>query len=364
MNILFASCINHWGGGENWMLSTAIGLAARGHQVHIAARRDSELHQRGRDAGLPMTGVRYHGDLDPAASFLFWRLCKKLHTDVLCTNMDKVLRIAGLPARLAGVKAVIPRRGSEQPIGNRLTHKLTWKHIATGAIANSQATCRTMVESAPWLPPDRVRVIYNGIDLDRYLDPELRPAIRGMMGTEPDAPVIGMVGELSDRKNHILVVRLLPALISRFPGLQVWIVGEGDQRQLLLDEAERLGVTEHLHLLGFRNDVPALISGMDLLAHPSLQEGFGYVLVEAMAASKPVIAADTSNLPEIVVEGQTGYLCAPDDPRMWIQRLVEVLENGSLRTRIGQAGRTHAQQRFSFDRMLDEVEAYFKEQMS
>ena len=174
---------------------------------------------------------------------------------------------------------MIPRRGSEQPIGGRLTHRLTWKHIATGAIANSQATCRTMVESAPWLPPERIRVIYNGIHLDHFLDPDLRVAIRGMMGVEPETPVIGMVGELSDRKNHILVVRLLPALISRFPDLQIWIVGEGDQRQVLLDEAERLGVSEHLHLLGFRDDVPALITGMDLLAHPSLREGFGYVLV-------------------------------------------------------------------------------------
>ncbi len=361
MNILFASCIEHWGGGENWMLSAALGLRDRGHGVRLAARRGSELHKRGQAAGLAVTGIRFHGDFDPVASFTFWRLCRRHRIDVLCTNMDKVLRIAGPAARLAGVDAVVPRRGSEMPIGNRISHKLTWKHIAAGAIANSEATRRTMLESAPWLPADQVRVIYNGIDLERYARPETREAVRGMMGSDEDTPVIGMVGELTGRKNHMLVVRCLPAIVERLPDAQVWIVGEGDQREELLDEAEHLGVRDHLHLLGFRDDVPELLGAVDVLAHPALMEGFGYVLVEAMASGRPVVAAATSNIPEIVVDGLTGYLCAPEDAEIWTRRLLEVLEDGALQQRLGQAGQQRAQELFSFERMISEVEAYFGE---
>jgi glycosyltransferase involved in cell wall biosynthesis len=383
MNVLFASCIRHWGGGEKWMLSAALGLRERGHAAHFAGRAGSELLARARAAGLPAHGVVFHGDFDPAGSWFFYRLCRRLRPDLLCTNMDKVLRVAGPAARLAGVPAVVPRRGSEMPIGRKLSHRWAWRSIATGVIANSEATRRTMLESAPWLPPERVRVIYNGLRLEEYDLPGWRASVREELGTPADAPVVGMIGELTARKNHALLLRELPELRRRFPGLEVWIVGEGPERERLLALAraaggapagggggcepggsESAGAGPAVKLLGFRGDVPYLIAGIDLLAHPARVEGFGYALVEAMAGGKPVVAAAASSIPEIVADGKTGLLFPPEDGAALREATARVLTDPGLARTLGEAGRTRARALFSLERMLDEVEAYFAEHIA
>lgn len=361
MNIIFASSIDHWGGGENWMLSTALGLRGRGHRVSLAVRPGSELQRRGRDAGLPVAAFDWRGDFDPANTFRFWRLCRRLRADVLCLNMDKVLRIAGPGARLAGVRAVVPRRGSQFGVGGKISHRFTYLKVASGFIANSEATRDTMLESASWLPPEKVRRIYNGIHLERYDRPESRREVRAELGAGPDDPVILMVGELTARKNHIHLLRRMPGLLGRFPDLKVWIVGEGPQRDALAGAAAEMGCERALRLTGFRDDVPDLMAGCDLLVHPALMEGFGYVLVEAMASGRPVVAAGTSNIPEIVPDGETGYLVDPDDPEALSDRVGRILSDPDLARSLGEAGRARARELFSFERMLDEVEAYFEE---
>jgi len=359
MNILFASSISHWGGGENWMLSAAEGMRDRGHRVFLAARPDSELFRRALAAGFLCEGMDFKGDLDLPTSWRFFRLCRREKIDVFCLNMQKVLRIAGPAARLAGVGAVVPRVGNEISLGRKISHVYSWRHVASGTIANSRATRRALLRSAPWLPPDRVRVIYNGVRLEDYADSSVSETIRAELQASPGAPVIGMIGALTQLKNHVLLLRQLPVLVERFPDLQLWIAGEGDQREVLQSEAQRLGVASHLRLLGFRTDVPGLIAGVDLLAHPSLTEGFGYVLVEAMAAGKPVVATDTSNIPEIVVDGETGFLCPLEDEPSWARRCGEILADPELARRLGEAGGRRARELFSFERMIGELEAYF-----
>lgn len=391
MNVLFASCIRHWGGGEKWMLSAALGLRERGHAAAVAGRAGSELLARARAAGLPAHGVAFHGDFDPAASWRFYRLCRRLRPDLLCTNMDKVLRVAGPAARLAGVPAVVPRRGSEMPIGRKVSHRWAWRSIATGVIANSEATRRTMLESAPWLPPERVRVIYNGLRLEDYDLPGWRASVREELGTPAEAPVVGMIGELTARKNHALLLRELPELRRRFPGLEVWIAGEGPERERLLALAWEAGAVAQtvgaqagagaggagggsgsgsagegpaVKLLGFRRDVPYLVAGIDVLVHPARVEGFGYALVEAMAGGKPVVAAAASSIPEIVADGKTGLLFPPEDGAALREATARVLGDSGLARTLGEAGRTRARALFSLDRMLDEVEAYFAEHIA
>jgi glycosyltransferase involved in cell wall biosynthesis len=364
MNILFASSISAWGGGEHWMLSAALGLKSRSHNVDLAVREGSLLGERAGQAGLAVHPIRFHGDFDPATTLYFYRLCRRLRPDVFCLNMDRVLRVAGPGAKAAGVRAIVPRRGSEMPVGGKVSHKLSYRNLATGVIANSQATRRTMLDSAPWLPPEKVRVIYNGIKVADFDRPEAGRKLRAELGVEQTTPVIGMVGELTDRKNHIHLIRQLPALRETVPGLEVWIVGEGPEGSRLRYEAGQLGVEESVRLLGFRRDVPDIMNAIDLLVHPALMEGFGYVLVEAMAAGKPVVAADTSNLSEIVLDGETGYLCPAKDGQALKQAVTRILADPEHAGALGKAGRARVQGTFSFERMIQELETYFGELVS
>lgn len=360
MRLLFSSCLTEWGGGEQWMLSAARGLSGRGHEVRLACHVGSELGRRATAAGLPVDEVRFRGDLDPATSWRVWRICRRHHIELCCLNMDKVLRVAGPAARVAGA-AVVPRRGSESPVGGKLSHKYAYLKVADGVIANSGATRDTMLASAPWLPPHKIRIIYNGIDCDRFIDASARGRVRAAQGAGPDDPVIVMVGELTSRKNHRVLVERLGALREHWPGLQLWIVGEGPEREALTGLAATAGAGGALRLLGFRDDVPDLLHGADLFCHPALREGFGYAIAEAMAAGKPVIAARASNIPEIVLDDETGLLVAPDDAAAWEAAAAGLLADPARAAALATAGRTRARERYALDRMLDETEAYFRE---
>jgi glycosyltransferase involved in cell wall biosynthesis len=169
--------------------------------------------------------------------------------------------------------------------------------------------------------------------------------------------VIGMVGELTSRKNHRIVVEQLDLLRDRFRDLHLWIVGEGPERESLRRAA---GVhADALRLLGFRDDVPRILQGIDLFCHPARMEGFGYAVVEAMASRKPVVVARASNLPEIVPDGDAGLLCDPDDGAAWATAITELLGDRASAERLARAGFERAHRLYSIDRMLDEVEAYF-----
>jgi glycosyltransferase involved in cell wall biosynthesis len=359
LNILFSSCLTEWGGGEFWMLSTAEGLRDRGHDVHLACAEDSELGRRAEAAGLPVDYLRFHGDLDPKLSRMYWRLCKRYDIHTLCCNMDKVLRVAGPAARMAGA-SVVPRRGSESPLGSKISHRIAYLKVASGVIVNSLATRDTLLESAPWLPAEKVRVIYNGIHCERYeRDQAVRERVRAEMGAGPQTRVIGMVGELTSRKNHMVVVSELGTLLDRFPDLQLWIAGDGPERRKLEMIATADGSIDSLKLLGFRKDVPDLLQGMDLFCHPAHREGFGYVIVEAMAAGLPVIVSSTSNLPELVPDGEAGLLCDPESASQWRRRMGKLLEDNTMSESLAAGGQARARKLYAFDRMLEEVEDYF-----
>jgi len=356
VRILFSTNLEAWGGGERWMLDAATGLRDRGHDVRLAVAHDAELGRRAEAAGLPVHRLRFRGDLDPANTWRYWRLCRRHRIEVMCLNMDRVLRVGGPGARLAGA-TVIPRRGSEMPVGAKVSHRFAYLRVARGIIANSEATRRTMLDSAPWLPSGKVRVIYNGVDLDRSPSADARDRLRTGLGTPPDAPVVLMVGELTARKNHRAVVSQLAALRAAHPGLEVWVAGEGPERAAL----EALASHGGLHLLGFRTDVTDLLAAADVFCHPALREGFGYAVVEAMAAGRPVAVARASNLPEIVDDGRTGLLLDPEDEAAWRTAVHDLLSDPVRARTLAAAGRDEARRRFARDRMLDEVESYFAE---
>ncbi|MAF27000.1 MAG: glycosyl transferase, partial [Gemmatimonadetes bacterium] len=116
MRILFATSIKTWGGGEEWMLSAVRELTRRGHTVGLAARPDSTILTRARSEGLPALPTAFRSDGDVASFLRILLACRRLRVEIVCLNMDRVLRVAGSAARLAGVPVVLPRRGSEFPL--------------------------------------------------------------------------------------------------------------------------------------------------------------------------------------------------------------------------------------------------------
>jgi len=125
--------------------------------------------------------------------------------------------------------------------------------------------------------------------------------------------------------------------------------------------AEELGVAERVHVLGPRKDVPALMHAIDVFAMPSIWEGFGLVLLEAMAAGRPIVASRVATIPEVVLDGQTGLLVPAGDPLLLAEALAQLADQPALAARLGEAGRERVRRQFSLEKMVGDTELLYRE---
>ncbi len=367
--VVFVSSLRGYGGGERWMLDAAAGLQARGHDVRLIARPGSALSARAPGRRLSCIPVEMRNDLDPAAVLRIAQCFHRFAPDVVCANLDREIRlvVAALAAsRRLGATRLVPRRGSEFPLKNRWHYRLVYGRVVHRVIVNSLATQRTMCERTPWFGPERTALVYNGIDTTEFdvLLPrrdELRRGLRERIGAPPDAPVVTLVGELSERKGQHRLLAAAPRVLEMHPETRFLLVGEGERREAIEREIDERRLRERVVLTGFRDDVPEILVASDVFALPSRVEGFGYVLVEAMAAGLPVVAARASSIPEIVVDGETGHLHDVDDVEALARAIGGLLEAPEAAVAMGQAGRRRVRESFTLDRMLDEVERVFFE---
>jgi glycosyltransferase involved in cell wall biosynthesis len=375
---MFVSSIRRYGGGERWMLDAAAGLRDRGYRVLLICRPGSVLGDKAGPAGLDCARVEMRGDLDPAAVFALAKLVRSFQPDVVCPNLDREIRLCGLAILLAGRKGIlrgssqktvtklIPRRGSEFPLKSKFHYRFFYTNFVHRVIANSQATKKTMLSRAGWFPEEKVAVITNGIDPNKYLLPReaaarIRRQIRDAWNIAHDAPLVTLIGELNERKGQVHLIEAADGILNRFPSTRFLLVGEGDARQAITQILAQKNLTGAFVLSGFRDDIPEILTASDILVLPSRVEGFGYVLVEAMAAGLPVVASRASSIPEIVVEGETGFLHEVANSGQIAELISRLLGDRVLASKMAKAGRSRVEQKFSLSGMLDRLEKVFGE---
>lgn len=341
------------------MLRTLKGLKERGHQVYLICRPGTELESRARELGVFVKSFNIRGDLGPLTIFRTWKFIKKHDIQIVLTNMDKELRFGGIAAKCAGKVAVIPRRGIDYPLKNKIQYKLTYSYLADFVIANSFATKKALLKNAKWLQPDKIKVIYNGIEPGPYITP---PALnlRKKWSENPQDRFIGFVGQLDERKGIFDLLQAFKKACENFKNAHLVLAGEGP----LLDDikifCEQNNLVGKVHLLGFQDHIDEIMKAIDCLVLPSLWEGFGIVLIEAMAAGKPAITTNVSSMPEIVVNKETGLIVPVKDVQALTDALLEILQHPEQARRWGEQGRIRVMEKFTISRMLDEIESLFE----
>jgi glycosyltransferase involved in cell wall biosynthesis len=206
--------------------------------------------------------------------------------------------------------------------------------------------------------PDRVAVVHNGRDLRGYADAE--PAsLREAFDVPTDAPLVGTVGRLVERKGGYDLLAAWPRVRQAVPDAHLVFVGDGVERDGLTDRARDLGIADSVHFAGTRDDVPAVLAALDCFVFPSHYEGLPGALLEAMAAGRPIVATDIEGSDELLVDGECGLLVPPHAPSGLADALVRVLTDRPLADRLGTAARERAFDRFSLPSMVDAFERFY-----
>lgn len=256
-------------------------------------------------------------------------------------------------AALAGARIVYTKHGlaaaEEQAIqvrgAGRLAKRLAVTLLAHRIVAVSEAVKRALV--AQGADPGRVRVIPGGVDLSQY------------ESQAPLAPgVLGALGRLQTEKGFDVLLRSLAELRGE---ARLLLGGEGLLAQELPRLAAELGVADAVEFRGFVTDVPGFLAETGVFVLSSRSEGLGLVLVEAMAAGRPVVATRVGGVPEVVVDGETGLLVEPENPGALAAAVRRLLADPALAARMGQGGRRRAQEHFSARRMAELTAAMYEE---
>jgi glycosyltransferase involved in cell wall biosynthesis len=240
---------------------------------------------------------------------------------------------------------------------DRLTAR--WADAITGV---SDAVCRFAVEQEG-LPAAKVRTLRNGLDLRRFqaiTDYQSRRAeVRAALGYSPELVVMNMTARLHEKKGHTYLFQAVERLRPRYPQVRVLLVGDGPQRATLEAECQARGLTDVVTFLGMRQDVADLLAASDLSVLPSLLEGLGLVVLEAMVMRCPVVATRSGGIVELMEDAVHGLLVPPADAEALAAALARVMTDGQLRAALIEAGYQHVLADFSFERMMQETEALY-----
>ncbi len=318
-------CCLKWFGPMGQVLAREIsafaGLLTHKYDLAVLPRLRRLLRERQIDA---VVTVGTGGDK------MFWgRLAAWLErVPVICS----ALHSTGLPDRV------------EWP--NRLLAPLTDAFIA---VAETHGRYLAEHEGCP---AARVRVIPNGVDVDRFRPRPSDPALRAGLGLAPVAPTVAIVAALRPEKHHELFLEAAARIRQRLPAARFLIVGDGPRRKPLERLAVERGLGEAACFLGARSDVPELLAASDVVLLTSHMEANPVSILEAMAAGRPVVASRVGSVAETVIEGETGYLVPRGAADALAERTLALLDDASLRERFGQAARESVVARWSVERMV------------
>ncbi len=291
----------------------------------------------------------------------FSRWCEDRHIQ-LVHACDFYSNVFALPA--ATLARVLVRIGSRRDVfmpertGGQQRLQRICCQLAHRVVANSEAAAERLIEEgvADW----KVVKIGNGLDVSRYAFEDTRARL--LRATPRKRHVITTVANLRVGKGHDVLLRAAARVVRRIPEARFQIVGNGARRQELERLAANLRISSHVAFLGHRDDVPAVLAQSDVFAFPSFMEASPNAVLEAMAAGLPVVAARAGGIPEMIEHECNGLLVPPGDDRALAAGLLRVMKRPHLAARLGGAARQTVVSRFSFDRMVDEFQQlYFDE---
>jgi glycosyltransferase involved in cell wall biosynthesis len=204
------------------------------------------------------------------------------------------------------------------------------------------------------MPADRAKVIYYGIEPDKFSQP--RVDLRKEWALNGSA-IIGSIGRLEPRKGHECLIEAMATLVKRLPNVLLLIAGHDSWGYgvTLGRRIDELGLKDRVRLIGFQNDVVSFLNTLDVFALATNSEGFGQVVIEAMAAGKPVVTSKIAPLTEIVIDGQTGLLVESGSPQSFASAIAQLLIDPMERHRMGARGRERVTKSFTAERMTQET---------
>jgi len=373
------------GGSAQNTLLTCLGLTERYELVLVhglsleSKMTDLEVQavyrgiERAKDRGIkviPMPSLVRKIDpvQDLRAFFCLWRLMIQERPSIVHTHTSKPGILGRWAAKMASVPIIVHTPhghvfyGHFGPLASRFFLLVEWlmAFITDRMVALSEGERNDYIALSV-CDPEKLVTIHSGVEIDRYMAVQVNiQEKKRSLGLHPQGLVIGTVGWLLPIKGPMHLLRAMSFVWQSHPETGLVYVGKGDLEKELREEAFRLGVSERVSFLGWRDDIPEIMQLLDIFVLPSLNEGMGRVLVEAMAAGKPIVASNVGGIPDLVIQGENGLLVPAADAEALASGIEFFITNPEKRREMGEKGRKMAI-RYGSDSMVQEIDHLYLE---
>lgn len=360
MKLLLINSIgkSKWGGGEKWMITTAIGLIQRGHQVYIGCHKGSIIETKATESKIPVVYIPINSDFSLIGAIHLWQFAQKYGPDVIIGCQNRDIRIAGAIRYYINNPLIISRQGVKL-ISNNWKYKLSFRWFCDGIITNTQ-TIKNDYDSYGWWNQDYVKVIHNGIspqmkvtsqfDFNSFFQPAENPRI------------VLSAGRLTQQKGFEYLIEAASWVCKERKDIFFFIAGKGRLEKKLKNLIEAKQLIDRVFIIGFQNDLTPLLQKSDLFVLSSLYEGMPNVIMEAMVQKVPVISTNVNGVTELIENETTGYIIPASNSEKMAEKILEFFNQDDNNEIIDRAFE-HITSKFKVDTMLDKIETYLDKKL-
>jgi glycosyltransferase involved in cell wall biosynthesis len=346
------------------ILAELEGLQSRGHAVALIAQPTTEIIKRAAEREVPVEAFSMDYANGLRAIWQVMQIIQKRKVDILNTHTDRDSWIGSAAALLSKRRPIVLKTNHlGAPVMKGLMSRLLYERISDRVITMGETVKKHFI-SEHHIQPERVVSIPTGVVLNRF-DPNRYDleTIEEELGYA-NGPRIVMTGVFTDGKESQDSVAAATEIIKAVPAARFYIVGTGlpaDVRRLR-EVIAQYKLQNEVFILGYREDLPLILSAMDLLVHCSYanNEGLPQAVLQALAMEKPVVATKVGAISEAVFDGVTGYLVHPGDVQSLADRVMDLLRDDLKRKAFGQAGRRIVKERYSLEGMLNRIEQLYQ----
>lgn len=358
LNVALVSTQRGWHGGEEQARLLAVGIRERGGRCVILARRGGAFAERMTAEGFEVSTFT-GGGRSLSAVWHMRRCLRRIKPDVLHYNDAHAMAGAGL----AAIGLRIPVRIVARRVDFPLRSARLYRWFCDRVVCVSRAVAAVCRQGG--IPDEMLRVVHDGVDPARVRSGD-RGRGRQALALADDEQLLLCVATLTEHKGHRFLLDALPGVIRNCPKVVVALAGDGELRETLGEQAERLGVASHVRFLGYRNDVPDLIHAADVFVLPSHMEGLCSTLIDVMLAGRTIVTTTAGGIPDLTGSdvpdaAPVAWTVPPRDSEALAAAILRALSSADECVAMQERARHRAEQLFTADCMVESTLAVYRE---
>lgn len=363
--IMFVIDGSQFGGGERVFLQLIAGLQDCFH-ISVAASPGGVFESEVKKLGVPFFPVNLRRQLSPTTVFRLRALIKAKKVDLIHSQGARVDFFCRLAVGMAGnCKLVCTVAAPVEVFNVNIFKKTIYLSLDTMSsifvdkyIVVSEALKKRFLNKRR-IHRGKIIKIYNGIESDLEKRDDTQSGARDQWGISKETLLIGAIGRLVWEKGFIYLIEAMPMILKAVPCTKLILVGDGPIANELKTRVSQLAIEEYVIFAGFSSEVKNILSIIDILAVPSLTEGFPMVTLEGMAMAKPIIATKIDGIMEQITDQEDGYLVSPRNTGQLAEAAIYMLKKPEEAERMGMAARQTVMKNFSIEKMIQETKAVY-----